>query len=140
MRTDLYAAVIPKFFGRLLIKRSLIIHGTGKQTRDFTYVEDTCNGIMLADQTRNAIGDTFNIGQGREVSIKTIAKTMIKEYHEITGKNVNEDLFFVAQRKGDVMRHLADISHARKILGYKPVIPIKEGIKKYILWSIDNSR
>jgi len=135
MRTDLYAAVIPKFFEHLLKKRPLIIHGTGKQTRDFTYVSDTCNGIMLADQTKKAIGDVFNIGQGREVSVITIAKTMIKEYQEITGKDVNADLSFIAQRKGDVMRHLADISYARRILGYKPLIPIEKGIRKYIRWT-----
>jgi len=137
MRTDLYAAVIPKFFERILKKRPLVIHGTGKQTRDFTYVSDTCNGIMLADQTKNAIGNTFNIGQGKEVSIKTIASMMIKGYGEISGKNVNENFSFIAPRKGDVMRHLADISHARKILGYKPEVSFKEGIRKYISWAMD---
>jgi len=138
MRIDLYAAVIPKFVERIKKNRSFTIHGSGKQTRDFTYVGDTCNGIMLADQNKNAIGGIFNIGQGKEVSINTIAKTIIKEYNQISDRKRNTKLSHIAKRKGDVMRHLADISNARKILGYKPTISLKEGIRKYISWDLQN--
>ncbi|MDE2589386.1 MAG: NAD-dependent epimerase/dehydratase family protein, partial [Patescibacteria group bacterium] len=69
MRDDTYAAAIPNFYRRIIKNLPPIIHGTGKQTRDFTYAGDTCNGIMLADQTENAVGDTFNIGQGKEINI-----------------------------------------------------------------------
>lgn len=134
MRSDTYGAAIPKFYNRILKNLPPIIHGSGNQTRDFTYVEDTCNGIMLADQTKNAIGDTFNIGQGKEVNIKKVAKIMLKKYKEIMGKEVKEKLIFTSSRKGDVMRHLSDISHARKILGYKPKITLEEGISSYIKW------
>ena len=137
MRNDGYAAAIPKFYERVIKKKSPIIHGDGNQTRDFTYVEDTANGIMLSDQTKNAIGDTFNIGQGKEESIKKIAKMVLKEYQEITGKEKRIELKFVKNRKGDVKRHYADISHSRKILGYKPVIKLEEGISKYIVWRQD---
>jgi len=140
MRTDLYAAVIPKFFERVMKKRPLLISGTGEQTRDFTYVKDTCNGIMLADQTENAIGDTFNIGQGKEASINEIGKKVIEEYNQISGKNLKGKITYTKQRKGDVMRHLADISHARKILGYKPEISLKEGIRKYISWANEKNK
>ena len=74
MRSDTYSAAIPKFYERILEKKFPIIHGTGNQTRDFTYVDDTANGIMLSDQTKNAIGDTLNIGQGKEESIKKLQK------------------------------------------------------------------
>lgn len=140
MRTDLYAAVIPKFFERVMKKRPLLISGTGEQTRDFTYVKDTCNGIMLADQTENAIGDTFNIGQGKEASINEIGKKVIEEYNQISGKNLKGKITYTKQRKGDVMRHLADISHARKILGYKPEISLKEGVRKYISWANEKNK
>jgi len=134
MRNDTYSAAIPKFYERISKKKDPIIYGTGNQTRDFTYVEDTANGIMLADQTKNAIGDTFNIGQGKEESIKKIAKIVIKKYQEITGKEDKIGLTFIKNRKGDVMRHCADISHSRKILRYKPEIKLEEGITRYINW------
>ncbi|MGB6464002.1 MAG: GDP-mannose 4,6-dehydratase [Nitrosotalea sp.] len=138
MRSDIYAAVIPKFYDRISNKLSPIIHGTGNQTRDFTYVEDTCNGIMLADETKAAIGETFNIGQGKEVSVKEIAKVMIEKYSEISGNEVNLAIKFDAPRKGDVMRHLADITRARRVLKYKPIISLEKGIEKYIVWKQEN--
>jgi UDP-glucose 4-epimerase len=136
MRSDTYAAAIPKFYERVLKKLPPIIHGTGKQTRDFTYVEDTCNGIMLADKTKNAIGDTFNIGQGKEITIKEIVDTTLDIYQKITGIKLDNKIKYEKTRKGDVMRHCASISHARKILGYKPSIGLKEGIEKYVKWRI----
>jgi UDP-glucose 4-epimerase len=136
MRSDIYAAVIPKFFDRILKGLPLIIHGTGKQTRDFTYVNDTCKGIMLSDKNKDALGGTFNIAQGKEVRIIDIANVMIKKFKEITGREVGLDLEFTPQRKGDVMRHLADISHAKKVIKYRPTITMEEGIAKYIKWRI----
>jgi UDP-glucose 4-epimerase len=140
MRSDLYAAVIPKFYDRISNRLSPVIHGTGNQTRDFTHVEDTCKGIMLADKTKAAIGETFNIGQGREVSVKEIAKIMIKKYSEISGNEVNLEPKFDAPRKGDVMRHLADITRARLVLKYKPTISLEKGIEKYIVWRLKKTR
>ena len=136
MRSDTYSAAIPKFYERILKKLPPIIQGTGLQTRDFTYVEDTCNGMMLADLTKNAIGQTFNIGQGKEETIKKIAETTLKIYEEITGIKINTKLKFEKARKGDVIRHNSNISYARKILGYKPSIKLKEGISRYINWRL----
>jgi len=136
MRSDTYSAAIPKFFERILKKLPPIIFGTGMQTRDFTYVGDTSNGIMLADQTKSALGETFNIGQGKEETIKKIAETTLETYGEIIGIKQKISIKFEKARKGDVMRHCADISYARKILGYKPSIKLKDGISKYIKWRL----
>jgi len=136
MRRDVYGAVFPKFFERLKEGKVYTITGTGKQTRDFTYVDDTCEGIMLADQTKEAIGNTFNIAQGKETSIIKIAQLMTKNYYKITGKNVGTNFIYKKSRPGDVSRHLADISRARKVLGYKPKILLEEGIRKYLEWSL----
>lgn len=136
MREDMYAAAIPKFFNRIFQKKSPIIFGTGKQTRDLTYVEDTVNGIILADQEPKAIGDTFNIAQGKETSIIKMAQVVIEEYEKITSKNITKKIIFKKERKGDVKRHLADISHAKKILGYKPKCSLNEGISEYIKWKL----
>jgi UDP-glucose 4-epimerase len=139
MRADVYGAVFPKFLERLKNGKKCIINGNGKQTRDFTYVDDTCEGIMLADQTKQALGDTFNIAQGRETSIDKIAKLMTKKYNFISDKKVSSDFVYKKSRPGDVMRHLADISHAKKILGYKPKVSIENGLTKFIEWSLNES-
>lgn len=139
MRSDSYAAAMPNFYHRISKKLDPIIHGTGNQTRDFTYVDDTCQGIFLADQSKNALGDTLNIGQGKEFKIKQIAKLMIKKYEQLTGKKLYLKLKYQKPRKGDVMRHCSDISHAKKVLGYKPQISLEEGIHKYVKWRLNKS-
>jgi len=137
MREDLYAAAIPKFYKRIVRGNSPLIYGTGNQTRDLTFVDDTVNGIILADEEPKAVGDTFNIGQGKEISIKNLARIMIKKYSEVTGKKLDLKLKYSASRPGDVKRHLADITHARKILGYKPNVKLEDGIFEYLKWKID---
>lgn len=134
MRDDIYAAALPKFYNRISKDLPPIIYGDGNQTRDFTYVEDIADGMILANENQNAIGKTFNMGQGKEISIKNMAKIMIKKYSDLTNTEVKTQLKFQKPRKGDVRRHLADISLARKILGYKPKTNFEEGIGKYILW------
>lgn len=136
MRGDSYAAAMPNFFNRISRNLNPVIHGTGNQTRDFTYVDDTCEGIVLADQSKNALGDTFNIGQGREFKINNIAKMMIKKYEESTRTQLKLKLNHQKSRKGDVFRHRSDITHAFKILGYKPKISLEEGISRYINWRL----
>jgi len=139
MRDDMYGAVFPKFLERLRKGKACIINGTGTQTRDFTYVGDTCEGIMLADQTNQAIGGTFNIAQGKETSINKIAKLMTKKYNYITGKKISANFVYKKERPGDVMRHLADIGHAKKILGYTPKVSIEDGLSKFIEWNLNES-
>jgi len=137
MRDDTYAAVIPNFYKRIFQNLPPIIHGTGKQTRDFTYVDDTAYGIMLADESSNYIGKTFNIGSGKEVQILHIAKLMVEKFEEITGKAVRDKFIFKPERKGDVKRHLASISYAKKLLHYKPKTRLEDGISKYIIWKMN---
>ncbi len=136
MRDDTYAAAIPNFFNRISSNLPPIIHGNGNQTRDFTYVEDICEGIILTDQTKSALGDTINIGQGKEFRIKKIAEILVKKYQELTGHNSKISFKFQKTRKGDVFRHRANISHAQKILGYKPKIDLEDGITRYLKWKL----
>ncbi len=136
MREDNYAAALPKFFKRISEGLPPIIYGSGNQTRDFTYVDDTAHGIILANEKPSAIGGIYNIGQGKEVAIKKIANIMIKKYSQLTGVKVNKNLNFKKPRKGDVKRHLSDITLAKKVLGFKPKISIEEGIEKYLQWRI----
>lgn len=140
MRDDTYAAVIPNFFRRLSQNHPPIIHGRGKQSRDFTYVEDTAQGIALADESNSYLGETFNIGSGKEVQILHIAKIMTKKFEEVTGKSIAKEFVFKEERKGDVRRHLASTSKARKILHYKPQTTLDDGLMRYLEWKIEQTK
>jgi len=136
MRQDGYGAAIPKFYNRISKKRRPIIYGSGKQTRDLTHVEDTVNGIYLASREKKALWGTFNIAQGKEVTIKKVAEIMLKEYSDIIGKKIDFVFEYRKERPGDVKRHLGDITLSKKVLCYKPKVNLKEGIRRYINWRL----
>lgn len=138
MREDNYCAAIPKFFQRISNNQNPIIHGNGNQTRDLTFVSDTVNGIYLASKTPSAVGNIFNIANGKESTIKNIAKIMVKKYSELTGIDKKLELNFVDERIGDVKRHLGDISFAKKKLSYSPKISLEDGLTRYIEWKLEN--
>lgn len=124
------AEVIPKFVLRTMAGLPPVIFGNGKQTRDFTWVEDTALGILQAAECDEMVGQVVNIAYGQEVSIADIAKMIAME---IGGDNQQPD-YLQDGRPGDVKRHFADIGKARKLFGYSPTIRIEAGIEKYIQW------
>ena len=123
-----YGEVIPKFAVRILNKKQPLIFGDGTQTRDFTYVSDTVKGIILAANSEKLNGDVVNIAYGQEVSINDIAKYVTQELNSVLKPK------YCKPRPGDVLRHFADISKAKKMLGFSPKIGIKDGIPLYIGW------
>ena len=137
MREDGYAAAMPNFYERISKSKKPIITSDGEQTRDLCYVDDTARGIFLASKSRNAIGKTINIGQGKEISINKLAIMMIEEYEKLTGKKLKRELQYTSDRKGDVRRHKANISLAKNLLNYSPTLSIREGVKKYLEWKIN---
>ncbi|HUD19826.1 MAG TPA: NAD-dependent epimerase/dehydratase family protein [Patescibacteria group bacterium] len=123
-----YGEVIPRFVVRTLNGKQPIIFGSGKQTRDFTYVTDTVSGIMKAFQSDRLIGDAINIARGQEISILDIAKTICNETH------LPFSPLMKPPRPNDVMRHFADIAKAKKLLLFSPKIPIEKGLHEYVEW------
>lgn len=123
-----YAGVIPLTIQRILKGEAPVIYGDGMQTRDFTYVADTVEGILGVFSCKDARGRIINIASGKEVRIvalvKQIAKTMGYE-----GQIVYEPA-----RPGDVLRHKGDISLARMLFDYAPRTNFKEGMKKTVEW------
>jgi UDP-glucose 4-epimerase len=115
--------VIPKFLLRCLAGKPMIIFGDGTQTRDFTFVTDTASGILAAGLSDESVGQTINLGTGKEIQIRelanTIAQTLGRPKAEIT---------HVEPRPGDVLRLLADSSKAKKLLRFEPTIELREGI------------
>lgn len=125
-----YAAVIPRWITKALKGEDLPINGDGKQTRDFTYIDDVVDANILAleCEQEEAFGRGFNIGFSDKIDITTLAKNII----EITKSN--SKIIFGEPRKGDIQDSYADINLARNILGYKPKVSVESGLKKTLDW------
>ncbi len=121
-----YSGVITKFMDRIKQRRPLIIYGDGSQTRDFVYVQDIVNAIVLALENENVNGEVFNIGTGKAVTIAELAKTMLS----LTGTGL--EIVNAPARSGDIRQSYANISKASRLLGYKPQFTLKEGLKELL--------
>ena len=118
-----YSGVITKFIDRITQRLPLIIYGDGSQTRDFVYVNDIVNAIVLALENKEAPGNVFNVGTGTAVSLQELANTMLS-LTEVDLKIINAD-----HRIGDIKNSYANINKANQLLGYKPEFSLKEGLK-----------
>jgi len=124
-----YAAVIPRFITAILKDRPPTIYGDGKQTRDFSHVENIIDANLLACQApKEAVGQTFNIACGGRVSLLDLVATV----NTILGKSIQPK--FDPPRPGDILHSQADISKAEKLLGWKPRVDFREGIAKAVAW------
>jgi UDP-glucose 4-epimerase len=121
--------VIPKFILRCLAGLPMIIFSDGKQTRDFTYVSDTAHGILLAGQADQAIGETINLGNNLEISINELSQTVAS----VTGCP-NLQTQYEPPRPGDTGRLLADVTKAKKMLGFQPKVSLRQGIEEIRDW------
>lgn len=124
-----YRNVIPNFFQKALRGESLTITGTGEETRDFNYVGDTVQGIMLAMTRHTAPGQIFNIASGRSTRIVDVARMI----NELTGNKA--EIKFVPRRAWDsVSNRLGDIQQAKEVLGYGPKTELYDGLNKTYHW------
>jgi nucleoside-diphosphate-sugar epimerase len=119
-----YSGVIAKFIDALKSGRVPTIFGDGEQTRDFIYVDDVVDALILASRRSECAGMTFNIGSGIETSINQIAYKLIK----IFGLNIKPT--HLEPRVGDVRRSCANINKARDILGFRAKTPLEVGLEK----------
>lgn len=127
-----YGEVIPRFVIQALNGRQPTIFGSGKQTRDFTYVTDTATGIYKAAQCDSLLGGIINIAHGEEVSIYDIAKIISNKTHLPFTPNI------LPARPNDVDRLAADTTKARTLLKFTPEITITDGLANYIAWMNTN--
>lgn len=125
----MYAAVIPKFIKQLLHGEVPTINGDGRQSRDFTYIDNVIEGNLRACKASGeAAGQAFNIGAGGRLYLIDIYYDLCKAL----GKDVEPN--FGPERKGDVRDSNADISKARELLGYNPEYDFARGIALAIDW------
>ena len=119
---------IRKFFNLMMQDKEIMIYGDGEQKRDFTYVSDIIEGLILAAKSENSIGQVFNLGVSDPVSVNELIDLM----YSITNKP--RKVKYVEERKGDVAITYSDTTKANKILNYNPKVKIEEGLKRTYEW------
>lgn len=121
-----YAAVIPKFVTEMLAGRRPTIFGDGRQSRDFTYIDNIVHGNLLAADAPAAVGRTINVACGESYSLLQL----VDGINRVLGTHIEP--VFEAPRAGDVRESLADIRLARELLGYEPTVDFDEGLRRTI--------
>ena len=119
-----YAAVIPLFLRAMLAGQSPHIHGDGRQSRDFTFVEDVVQANLLAAETPVASGRVYNIACGRRTSLLQL----VAKINALLGTAIAA--VHGAPRPGDVRHSQADIARAQSELGYRPCLNVEEGLRR----------
>lgn len=127
-----YAAVIPAFVTSILKDQPPTIYGDGEQSRDFTYIDNIVEANLLAARARQTAGQVINIACGQAVTVNEIIDMINKSL----GKSVKPT--YTDPRPGDVKHSLADIALAQNLIGYKPTVQFKDGLKLAIDWYRNN--
>ena len=109
-----------------------MIYGDGKQSRDFTYVENVVDETLRACEASEASGKVFNGGTGARITLNEVIQIL----ERITGKKIRPD--YTPPRKGDILHSQADVSLARRLLGYEPRVHFEEGLQRTWDWYKNN--
>ncbi len=128
-----YRNVIPNFIEKAMNGEDLVITGTGKETRDFTFVEDLVDLMLLAATSDSSDGEIFNGGTGNKTEILEMAQIIMEK----TG-SVSNLLFKPARNWDKVKDRMSNTSKSARVLGYKPKVGIREGLEKTIKWYKEN--
>jgi UDP-N-acetylglucosamine/UDP-N-acetyl-alpha-D-glucosaminouronate 4-epimerase len=123
-----YSGVISLFITNLLAGKAPKIYGDGGQTRDFTYVANVVDGVLRAAEAPGAAGQVINVATGTRISLNDLLAVM----RTIIGGTMEPE--YLADRAGDVRDSQADIGKAQRILGYSPVVPFEEGLRRTVDW------
>ncbi|HZO97872.1 MAG TPA: NAD-dependent epimerase/dehydratase family protein [Gaiellaceae bacterium] len=118
-----YAAVVPLFITRIAAGDPVVVHGDGEQSRDFTYVSNVVDATLRAADAPGASGRIFNVAAGQAASVNALADTIGR----ILGRTVEKR--GAPARPGDVRHSWADVSEARRVLGYEPAVALEEGLR-----------
>jgi len=127
--------VIPKFMLRCLAGKPMVIFGDGTQTRDFTFVGDTAAGILAAGLSDTSVGQTINLGSGKEIQVRELANTIA----QALGRP-RAEIAHVEPRPGDVLRLLAESSKARSLLQFQPTVSLHDGLTRLRDWYASQAR
>ena len=123
-----YSGVISLFAAALIEGRQPTIYGDGEQTRDFTYVANDVDGVLRACSAPKAAGEAINVACGTRISLNELLRVM----NAVVGSKVQA--IYKAPRAGDVRDSQADITKARTLLGYTPIVGLEEGLRHTLAW------
>jgi UDP-glucose 4-epimerase len=123
-----YAAAIPAFITMMLAGQTPTIYGDGEQTRDFTHIDNVVRANLLAAGAKRTAGEVVNIASGTSVTVNET----ISHLNAILGTSIRP--VYAAPRAGDVKHSSADITLARKMLGFEPVMSFKDGLAGTVEW------
>src|SRR5208282_5569633 len=125
-----YSGVLAKFITQMLAGRQPTIFGDGEQSRDFTFIDNAVQANLLACQApaEHTAGKVFNVATGRRVTLNQTFK-LLQELTSYSGTAIHGP-----ERSGDIKHSLADISLARKYLGYKPSVDFEDGLRRTVEW------
>jgi len=126
--TSQYSGVLSRFMLAVINGEPPVIYGNGEQTRDFTYIDNVVDETLRACDAKDASGKVFNGGTGARITLNQVVKILEK----ITGKKIHPK--YDPPRTGDIRDSQADISLARKILGFQPLVHFEEGLKLTWAW------
>jgi nucleoside-diphosphate-sugar epimerase len=123
-----YSGVISRFLLALTEREQPVIYGDGEQTRDFTYVANVVDGVLRAAEAPLAVGEVMNVATGGRISLNQLLHTL----QRLTGNDAPAR--YEQGRAGDVRDSQADISKAERILGYRPLVSLDDGLKRTLEW------
>jgi UDP-glucose 4-epimerase len=123
-----YSGVISLFVTSLLSGTRPVIYGDGRQSRDFTYVDDVVQGNLRALKARGLEGQQVNLATGHRVTLRQLLETLAREI------GVRAHAEHRPPRAGDIRHSLADISAAHKLLGYRPKADFETGLRRTLEW------
>jgi UDP-glucose 4-epimerase len=124
-----YAGLVPAVVNRVRAREPVVIDGDGGQTRDMTHVADTVAGAIAIAAAEGLTGRTLNLGRGVEHSVNDVVRIVLEE----TGASEHPVVHGPA-RPGDVRRLVADVSAARRAVGYEPRVGLREGLARTVGW------
>jgi UDP-glucose 4-epimerase len=131
--TSQYAAAIPLFVSALLRDKAPTIFDDGEQSRGFTYIDDVMQANWLAANAKETHGEAVNISTRNAVTVNTVVNVIRK----LLGKE-NIKPIYAPPRPGDIKYSLADVTLAKKVIGYEPFVSFEEGITRAINWYKEN--
>jgi len=122
------SGVVARFISMMSQGKAPEVYGTGMQTRDFVYVKDVARANMLALKMKKAKADVFNVASGNAISVSELVKTL----NSVLGTALVP--IFEPERQSDVKYSFADISLAKKKLGFEANVALEQGLKETVRW------
>ena len=131
-----YAAVIPKFILQLMNRESPVINGDGEYSRDFTYIDNAIQANLLALNVQNpeALNTVYNIAYGERTTLNQLVAYLKKYLSAFDAEIAKLEVVYGPYRTGDIPHSMADISKAKRLLGYYPQYTVRQGLEETVQW------